>query len=216
MKFTLLIGVILFMAVMGAYGYMKGIINMLLSVVVLVATIAVTAVLTVPVSALVEKSNIGDEIHKSVTEIVKDAEVVDVESIRNLDYPDVILNPISDGAEDATVAMEKYVADSLTKLVIKSGVYLILSILIYSILRIAVAVLNIASRLPVISDINKLAGAVVGFAMGLVLIWIACLVLAAFGNESWAQDIFVQINESEVLSFIYNNNFVLWLVSGKL
>ena len=216
MKITLLMGVILFMAVMGTYGYMKGIINMMLSVVTLVATIAVTSVLTIPVSALVEKSDIGKEIHKSVYEIVKEANVADAESIKNLDYPDVILNPISDGAKDATVAMEDYVADSLSKVVIKSGVYLILSILIFSAIRLAVTVLNIASRLPVINDINKLAGAIVGFAMGMALLWIACLIVAAFSNEAWAQDIFVQINESEVLSFIYNNNLVLWLVSGKL
>ena len=64
------------------------------------------------------------------------------------------------------------------------------------------------TKLPVIKELNKLAGFAVGLMEGVLLVWLLCLALQACGSESWAQETFVQINDSSFLSWIYNHNLL--------
>ena len=198
------------------YGYMRGFIKIVLSMAATIATIVLAAVLTIPFSRVVKNTGIGEGIEASVREIVEQANIIDENSIMNLDFPDAILEPIAQGTAQAQETIEEYVIDELTDTVIKSLTFLILTIVIYIIIRIIIAVLDVFSKLPIINGINKWAGAVVGLAQGLLFIWIASLVLTAFSDKAWAQEVFRQINDNSLLTFIYKNNMVTWLVTKLL
>lgn len=216
MEYALLIGVIVFLIAMIVYGYMRGFIKIVLSMAATIATIVLAAVLTIPFSRVVKNTGIGEGIEASVREIVEQANIIDENSIMNLDFPDAILEPIAQGTAQAQETIEEYVIDELTDTVIKSLTFLILTIIIYIIIRIIIAVLDVFSKLPIINGINKWAGAVVGLAQGLLFIWIASLVLTAFSDKAWAQEVFRQINDNSLLTFIYKNNMVTWLVTKLL
>jgi hypothetical protein len=56
-------------------------------------------------------------------------------------------------------------------------------------------------------------GLAVGAAQGLIIVWIGCLVITAFGDKAWAQEAFRQINDNKLLTFIYENNPIIFLVT---
>ena len=213
MEYALLIGVIVFLIAMIAYGYMRGFIKIVLSMVATIATIVLAAVLTIPFSGVLKNTGIGEGIEASVREIVEQARIVDEDSVMELDFPEAILEPIAQGTADAQDTIQEYVIDELTDTIIKALTFLILTLIIYIVIRIIIAVLDVFSKLPIINGINKWAGAVIGLVQGLLFIWIASLVMMAFSDKSWAQDVFRQINDNGFLSFIYNNNMVIWLVT---
>ena len=63
---------------------------------------------------------------------------------------------------------------------------------------------------------NKTAGMLFGFLQGIIIIWIACLVVTAFGATKTGQQILALIQDSVILSFIYNNNCLMLLVGNIL
>lgn len=216
MEYALLIGVVIFLAVMAVYGYMRGFVRIILSMAATIVTIVLAAVLTIPVSGVVKNTEIGENIRKSIGELVEEAELINVDSINTLDFPEAILKPIADGAKDTEQALQEYVSDALTDTIINAITFLILAVVIYIAIRIIISVLDIFTKLPILNGVNKGAGAVAGLVQGLLFVWVASLILAACSDKAWAQDAFRQINDNELLSFIYNNNMIIWLISKVL
>lgn len=216
MEYALLIGVIIFLIAMIAYGYMRGLIKIVFSMVATIATIILAAVLTIPFSGVLKNTGIGDGIEASVREIVEEAHIIDEESVMELDFPKAVLEPIAKGTKDAQDAIQEYVIEELTDTIIKALTFLALTLIIYIVIRIIIGVLDVFSKLPIINGINKWAGAVIGLVQGLLFIWLASLILTAFSDKEWAQEVFRQINDNGFLSFIYNNNMVIWLVTRLL
>lgn len=216
MEYALLIVVIIFLIAMIAYGYMRGLIKIVFSMVATIATIVLAAVLTIPFSGVLKNTGIGEGIEASVREIVEQAHIIDEESVMELDFPKAVLEPIAKGTQNAQETIQEYVIEELTDTIIKALTFLVLTLIIYIIVRIIIGVLDVFSKLPIINGINKWAGAVVGLVQGLLFIWIASLILTAFSDKEWAQEVFRQINDNGFLSFIYNNNMVIWLVTRLL
>lgn len=216
MEYALLIGVIIFLVAMIAYGYMRGLIKIVFSMVATIATIVLAAVLTIPFSGVLKNTGIGEGIEASVREIVEQAHIIDEESVMELDFPKAVLEPIAKGTQNAQETIQEYVIEELTDTIIKALTFLVLTLIIYIIVRIIIGVLDVFSKLPIINGINKWAGEVVGLVQGLLFIWIASLILTAFSDKEWAQEVFRQINDNGFLSFIYNNNMVIWLVTRLL
>ncbi len=62
--------------------------------------------------------------------------------------------------------------------------------------------LKMIQRLPVIRQANKIGGALVGFCIGVVLVWIALTVIGAFQEAEWCREISSCAKESEILRTI--------------
>ncbi len=216
MEYTLLIGVLIFLALMTAYGYIRGLIKIVFSLVAMVATIIVAAILTIPVSSVLKNTSAGDSVREYVQEMVDAADIVDVESISNLGLPEIILKPIEEGAEKTAMEINEFAVDALTDTIINALSFFVLSVIIYIVIRIIFVVLNVFAKLPLINEVNKWTGAAVGFVNGLLYLWVAALALAAFGSKPWAQEALRLINENAILSFIYNHNLIVWLAAHVL
>ena len=57
------------------------------------------------------------------------------------------------------------------------------------------------------------SGAAAGFVMGLAVIWLAFAVLTIFGSSTLSKSVFEAVNDSAVLTFIYDKNFIMKYVS---
>ena len=101
----------------------------------------------------------------------------------------------------------------MSDLILKAITFFILIIIIYIIVRIVIFMLDFISKLPVINSINKTGGLVVGLVQGLLIVWIGCLILTAFSDKAWAQEAFAQINANPLLTFIYNNNLITFIIT---
>lgn len=69
--------------------------------------------------------------------------------------------------------------------------------------------MDLFSRIPVLNGLNKIGGFIFGLFNGAVYLWIACIIITIFAGTGWGQEIFAQINDSVILSYIYNNNYLL-------
>lgn len=216
MEYAILIGVLVFLAVMALYGYARGFVKIVLSMVAMIATLVLSALLVGPVSSVVKDMEIGESIRESVNEIVAEAEIVDTESIYNLDLPEALLDTIADGTKVTEDAIQDYVSEALTDIVITALTFLVLVIVIYIAIKIVITVLDVITKLPFLNGVNKSAGAVIGLIQGMIYVWIACLIVTAFGDKEWAQEVFAQINANGFLKFIYNNNMIIWLVTNLI
>ena len=52
------------------------------------------------------------------------------------------------------------------------------------------------STLPIISELNQLAGALLGGVAGLLTIWLAGLIIKACSGMVWAQPVLIQIEKA--------------------
>lgn len=116
------------------------------------------------------------------------------------------------GVEEFTDYVGSYLAD----MILNSAGSVLLFAAIYLFSRLVIKWLNIIARLPVISGINKLAGALLGGLEGLVFLWIACLLITAFSGTEWGLMLTRQIEASKWLSFIYTHNILSQMLLGIL
>ena len=214
MDYIILIGVVGVLALSGLYGYKRGFVRIVLSMVAMLVTFVLSAILTVPVSAMLAAATPLDEnIEESVSGLVADSGVVDKETIANLNLPEQIEEILIEGAKEATNGFNEYIVSTVSDLILKAITFFVLIIVIYIIVRIVIFMLDFISKLPIINGINKTGGLAVGIAQGLLIVWIGCLVVTAFSDKAWAQEVFVQINANPLLTFIYNNNLIIFLVT---
>lgn len=104
-----------------------------------------------------------------------------------------------------------YLGAYLANMVISVVGSVILFFIVFILLRILVKWLNLLAKLPVLSGINQIVGALLGGIQGLLIIWIAELIVKACSAGPWAQTILAQIDASLWLSFLDHNNIFNWL-----
>lgn len=102
-----------------------------------------------------------------------------------------------------------YVNNYLVYLVINAMSFVITLFLIRILLLIMANGLDVLSKLPLINGLNKSAGLLVGILHGLIVIWVLCIVLTSFSGTAWGMELYSQINMSQILTVIYDNNLLL-------
>lgn len=214
MEYGLLLGIVAFLLAAGFYGYKRGIINIVLSLVAMVVTAILATMLTAPVGAVVKTATpIYDNIYDAVYENVKEKEVVNADTLENLNLPEELTKVINDKIEESGIDINgeadkfmKEASEQVANAIFKAGVFLVLFIILYIVIKILIKVLDVVAKLPLIKEANKLGGFIAGLCVGLILVWIACLVLMACSNKEWAIEVYRQIDDNKLLGFIYNSN----------
>lgn len=102
-----------------------------------------------------------------------------------------------------------YVSSYLTGLIINAISFIVTFIVILIILWVLCFALDLISKLPLLNQINKMAGLAAGLVHGLVIVWILMILLTMFGSSSFGQEAMQMIEESEILSILYNYNLLL-------
>ena len=92
--------------------------------------------------------------------------------------------------------------------------FLVLFILIRLLIRIFVKVFDLITRLPVISGLNQLGGAAVGFLEGVIYVWIAMAIATLTPTLQLSELILSQTAANEFLAFIYQNNLIVQFILG--
>jgi uncharacterized membrane protein required for colicin V production len=106
----------------------------------------------------------------------------------------------------------EYISYSMACMIINALSFAITFLILLIGLRVLCLVLDIISKLPVLHQINKLAGLIAGVVRGMIVIWLLCIVLTMFSGSELGKSCYEMINESAFLEFIYNNNFILQFV----
>lgn len=101
---------------------------------------------------------------------------------------------------------QDYVSGSLATIALNVIVFIVLFLIIYILLSIAINTLDLIAKLPILKQVNKLAGLGLGIAMGVFLVYIGMLVVSLLISMNFTPDLANLIEESSVASFFYNNN----------
>lgn len=109
-----------------------------------------------------------------------------------------------------------YLGQYLANMVINLAGSALLFVVVFILLKMVVNWLDLVARLPILSGINQIAGAVLGGAQGIFVLWLAGLVVRACSAMSWTQPVLTQIGKKVWLNFLYQNNLFNWLLVNIL
>lgn len=224
----LLIGTALFFAVMAYMGSRKGLIKIVYSLVAVIAAMILSQCLSVPVTNFVEKNTqlhdmvkerMDIYVEKNVRENLENTtEQIHVNIEETLNLP----KPVTDMLFDDYVQPESgfdieefcnYLSKGLTSICMSAITTIILFFIIIGILRFASTFFNVFARLPVINEINRLAGAVAGLVQGIIILWILCIIPMTMAGTPTGNIIMDAITGNVFLSFIYNTNIFAKLIA---
>lgn len=107
-----------------------------------------------------------------------------------------------------------YVSNYLTGIIINALAFFLTFIIILIVLWAICFSLNLISKLPLLNQINKTAGLLAGLVHGLIVVWIFFILMTVFGSNELGQKGLAMVGESQILSFIYNNNFLLGFITS--
>lgn len=106
----------------------------------------------------------------------------------------------------AVSSFTDYVADSLAMMAVNGISFLASYLLSVIVIRLLGYILDVLAKLPVINGINKAAGAVVGGAKCIVIIWVVFLALTLLCNTQLGQKGMELIQNDVFLNFLYSQN----------
>lgn len=221
----LLLGVLIFLAVMFYMGFKKGILRILLSFVSTILAFMLAMFLSSPIESFIKNNtSIYNSMKNKMTVYVEDyieegIDLSDIEnqkkSIKKLELPSVIKDKLIDEniSKDKTdLGVEKFselIAGSLADILIQAAVVIILYLIIKIVFRVLISVLNIISRLPLIGELNKSLGGILGIVEGVLVLWVLCIALTALSGTDTGEQILSAISSNSFLNFIYSNNIIM-------
>lgn len=131
---------------------------------------------------------------------------------------DEILRSMLGGAVDVLENPGNALVDN--KGIVHSIVVLIASVIVLIIAKVAVTVidlvLGIASKLPLIGSVDKTLGTVFGGVKGLIWCWLLLAVVGVLALTGTNTELMAMVNESEILTFLYNHNIIMNMMFNSL
>lgn len=114
------------------------------------------------------------------------------------------------GVNSFTHYVSRYLANSLINILS----FFLLFTVVFGGLRVLSVSLNVVSRLPIISGINRLAGAALGGAEGLFFIWVAALLITLLSATAVGHLLLQQVEKNVWLTWLYDHNLLVDIVMG--
>lgn len=225
----LLIGVVLFFALVTANGFRKGLLKSVLFCGTTILSLIVTSQCYQFVGkGLNEYTGLGEQIQTSIEkslemntkETKKIKRTEQTKKIEELNLPQGIKDAlIENNNMDIYKALNvtnfyEYIASYLSKLVINAISYFLTFILSSIIIGLLIRVLDFITEIPILKEINKIGGLLLGAIEGLIGIWIFFLIVTIWGSTAFGETMFGYINDSRILSFLYDNNVILNFITN--
>lgn len=131
--------------------------------------------------------------------------------------PEKWLEQLLDPNELADDYLEKHgVYDTLaaraSELAVRGIAFLILLIVVSIVSGTLASVFDLVTRLPLIEDANRLLGLAAGLIKGILWVWLAFAVIALGSATEIGMTLIKTIYESQILTWVYENNILLILL----
>lgn len=219
-----LIAVLAILLINFLIGLYKGLIKMVYSVIVIAVVTIVTSIFAPMLASYLKKNTSWDDSLQTRTEsyleekgILKESEDID---ISDLPLPfiikDKIAKTVNDSAEAVVDGYNQYVVKTVSSVIFSAIVYIVVFLILLALTSIIGMLLDVISKLPVLKEVNKLAGAAVGLAQGLLLVWVLAIFIMMLSNFSFADYIYNDIDDNVFLKFLYDKNLIMYFVTRFL
>lgn len=152
------------------------------------------------------------------SEIEKVIENVDIPkelqetAIRSADIPEVFKTLLLKNntermyKELGVTTFVQYVGAYLARMVVNVVAFLITFIIVTLILRAIIFALDVVTELPVLGCLNRIAGAGLGVAIALIIVWVIFIVLTLLYTTAIGRSAYAMIQDNVWLKLIYDYN----------
>lgn len=215
----------IFLAAMVLYGHYRGFLRMAVTMLALViSTVIVRSATPYITTFLKENTQIQEKIQSTLSEAAglsgSDPEIhLPAQQrivIEGLELPRQMKEILLENNNNeiyrilgADTFLE-YIGSYITNMILNLAGSVILFILVNLILRFLIRWFNLLTKLPILSGMNQIAGALLGGVEGLLCLWAGCVAVDIFSRTEWAAQVLNQIQGSVWLTFLYNNNLINW------
>ena len=231
-KLLLVVGAIFLISII--VGYVRGFLKIALSLAITIASIFLVMAITPHISGWMQEStSIGEKVKSKLTEMVEVPEGVSAEEIATIELPREQQISLIEGAGLPSVIRDMllennnnevyealgvtnfvdYIGAYITKLIADILSFLIAWIVVTIIARVLMGVIGIIDKLPVIGGVNKLAGAVVGAGIALIIVWILFILVTLLYNTTVGQACMTDIAASQILTKLYDGNALMKFIT---
>ena len=111
-----------------------------------------------------------------------------------------------------TEKLQDYIASYFANICLNVISVVFVAVAFYIVMKLFLSALNIVSKLPVISTVNRLCGFAIGGAKGIFLVWFIGIILTFFYYNEALQVFFMLLEKSHITAFLYHNNLLLYMV----
>lgn len=194
------------------WGTRKGFMQAVFSLSSFVIALILAFLLSSPVSGLLEKSFIGDYVHKSTYEMLVNEDVTETkteEVASSLPLPKMMTKAITDEAEETALSVQKQLADSVATVTLNVLSAIIVFILVKLLVFLLSHLLDLISRLPVLRSANKLLGGMLGAVYGILVIYMILTLFTLGATATPLQTALELVLDSRVISVMYHQNILL-------
>ncbi len=159
-------------------------------------------------AAISTKLSLGDAIQNETLKVQNDF-------INNLGMPDIISKSLvqNNNPEIYKIlnvnGIEQYISGYIANICINILSLLLVFMVVGIMMSIVVKTLDIISMLPVVSSLNKVGGALVGFAQGTLIIWFVFMIMTFFITSLFSQELFEGIQKTTIALKFYNTNLLM-------
>ncbi len=226
------IAVGVFLVSMMLYGHYRGFLRQCVSVGALIITIMAVRYATPYVTGFLQENT---QIRQSVAQMMVQATGIDGLqeeqedmpafqriAIENLKLPQSMKDALIENNNSEVYQLLgvdrfiEYVSTYLAGMLINAIVSVLMFLATFILIQLLVRWLDLIARLPIIYGLNKIAGALLGLAHGLLLLWVGGLLLDLFSATPLGASLMDQVRESAWLSFLYQYNLLGFLLKGIL
>lgn len=192
-------------------GYRKGLVGMLFSIVSFIISVILAFALFNPVASLIKNNTELDEnIQTAIITNFTSEDSSEDNGSENL--PDVITNYIEKTANDIKNSSIESVAVNISDTCVNGlsffGIFLVARIVLFIISKVA----NLIAELPLLKQVNKAGGFLIGIIKGLLIVYIVFAIISFLAPVFEGSQLYSVINESFIGNFMYDNNLLFKLV----
>lgn len=181
-------------------GYRKGLIELSVKLVAVIIALVATLILYRPISSLIiNTTTIDEKIQQSI--LNKSEQIISGENTQ-------------EGGIIAEVKSEflPETAKELSYSIIRTIVIIALYIIIKIALRFITALADLVAKLPILKQFNKLGGIIYGALRGILIIYVALLLISFFGEINPENIVHKEIEQSFIGKEMYNKNIINLLI----
>ena len=211
--------VLLVLVCCAIYGYTKGFLRIVFSLVAWVIVLVFVSWATPHVSQWIqENTTIYEKIEAQGK--MEEGAAEQYGGAGELGLPESVMAQIVSGASGAadTVLAETGVyagiAQSLAGFIVQGIAFVTVLILSWILVHVISALLGIVSHIPILKGVNRFTGMLAGLMEGLLIVWIAFYIVALCSTGETGRVIVSYINQSAFLKELYENNILLSLGTG--
>lgn len=225
------IAVIVFLIIFMVIGFYRGFLRVVLTTFSLVITLVLVGIISPKAADYLENGTvIGPRIQNSIELYVVDnmasfsgtassAEEKFIDSLPITASMKADLksrNTLGNYVDSGVNSFAGFMSVNLTTLIIKVLCYVIIFILVFLIIRLILRLSNLFNHIPVLGGINRILGAVLGLAEGVLVLWVICLIVMMLSATQIGISCQQVIAGSQVLRYIYEHNYIMNLVNSIL